>query len=56
MLGPVIIDCQTQTSDVACEYCIANKECLFRYRIDRDSSKETLTFSVEDSSISVVYN
>ncbi len=40
MYAQIVIDCQTQTERVICEYCIVNKECLLRTNLDKSKTKE----------------
>jgi hypothetical protein len=30
MYAQIVIDCQTQTENISCEFCIANKTCELR--------------------------
>jgi hypothetical protein len=47
MFSQIVIDCQTQTDRVVCEYCIANKECILRTNLDKpkkeNNENESLT-------------
>ena len=40
MFDQIVIDCQTQTEHVVCEYCIIKKRCLLRSHLDKSEKKD----------------
>jgi hypothetical protein len=49
MFAKIEIECQTQTEDVSCEYCIAVKTCVLRFEIGRNTKVEKVTLPLEAS-------
>lgn len=48
MYAQIMIDCQTQTDYITCEYCIANKTCQLRTSLEENKKKtenEQFTFT-----------
>lgn len=41
MLAQIVIDCQTQTDQLVCEYCLVNKRCLPRTTLSKFDKKES---------------
>ena len=49
MFATMIIDCQTQTTNFVCEYCLVSKECHLRYRLNQSVENDGLTVSACNS-------
>ena len=49
MFAKIVIECQTQTEHVSCEYCIAEKSCVLRFEIGHNTKVENEVLPLETS-------
>jgi len=55
MYAQIVIECQTQTENVSCEFCIANKTCQLRKNDKKDEqATTTLEVKIEQSASSTL--